>query len=119
MYEIDKTEPFLWGLFSAGGVVAALFVPIHIIIAGLAVPLGLLGADAVGYTHMRALLGNPLVKLYLFVLVALPLFHAAHRLRFALKDMGLKAPGQILGMVLYSGAILGTVVAAIILAGLP
>ena len=119
MYEIDKTEPFLWGLFSAGGVVAALFVPIHIIIAGLAVPLGLLGADAVGYTHMRALLGNPLVKLYLFVLVALPLFHAAHRLRFALKDMGLKAPGQILGMLLYSGAILGTVVAAIILAGLP
>ena len=119
MYEIDKTEPFLWGLFSAGGVVAALFVPIHIIIAGLAVPLGLLGADAVGYTHMRALLGNPLVKLYLFVLVALPLFHAAHRLRFALKDMGLKAPGQVLGMVLCSGAILGTVVAAIILAGLP
>ncbi|MFB3073554.1 MAG: fumarate reductase subunit FrdD [Candidatus Methylomirabilales bacterium] len=119
MYEIDKTEPFLWGLFSAGGVVAALFVPIHIIIAGLAVPLGLLGPDVVGYTHMRALLGNPLVKLYLFVLVALPLFHAAHRLRFALKDMGLKAPGQVLGMVLYSGAILGTVVAAIILAGLP
>ena len=119
MYEINKTEPFWWGLFSAGGVVAALVVPIHIIIAGLAVPLGLLGADAVGYTHMRALLGNPLVKLYLFVLVALPLFHAAHRLRFALKDMGLKLPGQVLGMVLYGGAILGTLVAGFIIVGLP
>ncbi len=119
MYEINKTEPFWWGLFSVGGVVAALFVPIHIIIAGLAVPLGLLDADAVGYEHMQALLGNPLVKLYLFVLVALPLFLAAHRLRFSLKDMGLKVPGQVLGMVLYGGAILGTIVAAIILAGLP
>lgn len=118
MYEINKTEPFWWGLFSVGGVVAALFVPIHIIIAGLAVPLGLLDADAVGYEHMQALLGNPLVKLYLFVLVALPLFLAAHRLRFSLKDMGLKVPGQVLGMVLYGGAILGTIVAAIILAGL-
>ena len=119
MYEINKTEPFWWGLFSVGGVVAALFVPIHIIIAGLAVPLGLLNADAIGYEHMQALLGNPLVKLYLFVLVALPLFLAAHRLRFSLKDMGLKVPGQVLGMVLYGGAILGTIVAAIILAGLP
>ena len=113
MYEVNKTEPFWWGMFSLGGVVAALFVPIHIIMVGF------LSAEAVGYHQMVALVGNPLIKLYLFTLVSLPLFHAAHRLRFALKDMGLKAQGQILGMVLYSGAILGTVVAAIILAGLP
>ncbi len=37
----EKTiEPLWWGLFSAGGVVAAFLVPIHIILVGFAVPLG-------------------------------------------------------------------------------
>lgn len=112
MYKVNKTEPFLWGMFSAGGVVAALFVPIHIIVAGLAVPLGLIKAEAVSYQHMLSLVGNPLIKLYLFVLVALPLFHAAHRLRFALKDMGLKAVKGLLSVLCYGGAALGTLLAA-------
>ena len=33
-------EPFLWLLFSAGGVVSALLLPIHLLLFGLAIPLG-------------------------------------------------------------------------------
>lgn len=113
MYEVNKTAPFWWGMFSLGGVVAALFVPIHIIMAGF------LSAEAVGYHQMVALVGNPLIKLYLFTLVSLPLFHAAHRLRYALKDLGLRAAGGLLGVFLYGGAMFGTVVAAYIVATLP
>ena len=41
-------EPFLWTLFSAGGVVAALFIPIHVLLFGLAFPLGWLDAPSYG-----------------------------------------------------------------------
>src|SRR5687768_6950386 len=44
-----NTEPFWWGLFSAGGVVAAFLVPIHIIIFGFAVPLGWISDNGVLY----------------------------------------------------------------------
>ena len=33
-YKRDAKEPFWWGMFSAGGVVAALLIPIHIFIDG-------------------------------------------------------------------------------------
>ncbi len=32
-------EPFLWLLFSAGGVLAALFIPVLVFLFGVAVPL--------------------------------------------------------------------------------
>ena len=70
-------EPFLWTLFSAGGVVAALLIPIHILLFGLAFPLGWLGEPS--YDRLVGLVRNPLVRVYLLVLCTLPLFHAAHR----------------------------------------
>ena len=77
------TEPLWWGLFSAGGVVAAFLVPIHIILVGFAVPLGWISDSGALYRIWW-------VKLYLFVLIVLPLYHWAHRFYFTLNDMGLK-----------------------------
>src|SRR5205809_4636429 len=77
-----NTEPLWWGLFSAGGVVAAFLVPIHILIFGFAVPLGWISDSGMLY-H------NWLIKIYLFVLITLPLYHWAHRFYFALNDMKL------------------------------
>ena len=42
-------EPFWWALFSAGGVVAAFLIPIHIVIVGFAVPLGWISDNGVLY----------------------------------------------------------------------
>ena len=39
-YKRDKTEPFWWGLFAAGGMVAAMLIPMHLFINGLAPHLG-------------------------------------------------------------------------------
>ena len=102
MSEKQTSEPFWWGLFSAGGVVAAFLVPVHIVLTGFAIPLGWLSDSA-------ALYRNGWVKIYLFVLIALPLYHWAHRFYFALKDMGLKAIAGPLAMLCYGSAILGTV----------
>src|SRR5271167_3315470 len=109
-----SNEPFLWLLFSAGGVVAALLLPIQLFLFGLAFPLGWL--DSPSHEKLLALLRNPFTRVYLLVLCSLPLFHWAHRFRFTLYD-GLKVK-HLTGLIFvlcYGGAVLGTVVAAYLL----
>ena len=102
-------EPFFWGLFSAGGVVSAMLVPVHLVLFGLAIPLG--WADP-SYMHLHSLAQNPIVKLYLMVLCSLPLFHWAHRFRFTLYDgLQIKHLNELIFVMCYGGAILGTGVA--------
>jgi fumarate reductase subunit D len=100
-------EPFWWVLFSAGGVVAALLVPVHLFVHGLAVPLGWISLSP---ARMQALVGHPLIKLYLFVLIALPLYHWAHRFRFVLEDVGLHGLRALIAVLCYGSAVVGTVV---------
>ena len=100
--------PFWWALFGAGGTVAALLVPIHLFLHGLAVPLGWVSINP-------SLFGHPLVKLYLFVLISLPLYHWAHRFRYTLYDLGVKGMRQPIAVLCYGIAVLGTIVTAWIL----
>ena len=115
MYKEDRTEPFWWGMFSLGGVVAALLIPVHIFLIGLAVPLGLIDKSLLEYSRMKSLLANPLVKVYLFVLIVPPLFHAAHRIRFSLHEMGIRKLLLSLDVLCYGGALLGTAVTLYVL----
>ena len=84
---LKRMTPLLWFLFSAGGTVAALLFPLHVLVTGLLIPLGWI--DVPGYDSMVSLVSHALVRLYLFVLISLPLFHGAHRFRYTLYD-GLK-----------------------------
>ena len=101
-----SNEPFIWSLFATGGALSAMLVPIHILILGLAAPLGWLNLD---HDMLRAVVTHPLGKLYLFVLISLPLFHWAHRFRFTLVDLGLKALHGPIAFCCYTTAIAGTV----------
>jgi len=109
-----SSEPFWWSLFGAGGVIAAVLVPVHIVLTGIAAPAGW-APHAFAYPRMVALLSHPLTRAYLFVLIALPLFHWAHRFRFALVDLGLKKGQRAVAAVCYGAAITGTIVAAVVL----
>jgi len=99
-------EPFWWSLFSVGGVVAAFLVPVHLFVHGLAAPLGWI---PLGHGSLLALVTQPLVKVYLFVLIALPLYHWAHRFRFILEDVGLHGFRTPIAILSYGAAVLGTV----------
>jgi fumarate reductase subunit D len=111
-------EPLLWTLFSAGGVVAALLVPIHLLLFGLALPLGWI--DEPSYQHLRELLHNPLTRVYLFVLCMLGLFHAAHRFRYTLYDgLQIKHLNEVINVLCYGGAIGGSILAALFLWQVP
>jgi fumarate reductase subunit D len=110
--------PFLWTLFGAGGTLAALLYPVHLFLTGLAFPLGWL--DAPGYEELLGLAGYPLVRLYLFVLISLPLFHWAHRFRYTLYDgLSLKHLTAVIVVGCYGGALGGTLLAVYLLSKLP
>lgn len=110
--------PFLWLLFSAGGTVAALLFPVHVLLTGLAVPLGWL--EAPSYESVRGLVRNPVAQLYLFVFISLPLFHWAHRFRYTLYDgLQLKHLTALIAVLCYGTAVLGTAMTAYLLWNMP
>src|SRR4051812_48619943 len=77
-------EPLLWLLFSAGGVLSALLIPILMFLFGLAFPLGWLSPPS--HEHLLTVLSHPVTRGVLFLLCALSLFHGAHRFRYTLYD---------------------------------
>jgi len=113
-----SNEPFLWMLFSAGGVIAAMLIPVHLFLFGVAFPLKWLNGPS--HQNLLALLRHPFTRLYLFVLCSLSLFHWAHRFRYTLYDgLQIKHLNELINTFCYGGAILGTVVAGCLLWRIP
>ena len=81
-----SNKPMLWLPFAGGGLVAALIIPVLILITGILVPLGVLHLR---YETIAAFAHNPIGKLIMLGAVALPAWHAAHRLRMTAHDLGL------------------------------
>jgi fumarate reductase subunit D len=107
-----RIEPLLWLLFSGGGVVSAVFLPILVILFGLAIPLGWVQPD---YDHLHAVVSHWLTRLVVLGLLVLMLFHAAHRFRFTLYDgLQLRTLATPIAVVCYGGALLGSVAALLI-----
>ncbi len=110
----QSNEAFFWMLFSAGGVVAALLIPVHLFLFGLAFPLGWIQPPT--YEHLLALVRLPVTRIYLFVLCSLPLFHWAHRFRYTLYDgLQVKHLNEVIFTLCYGGAVVGTVMAGYLL----
>ena len=109
-----SNEPFLWLLFSAGGMLSALLIPVVLFLYGLAFPLGWL--EAPSYEFVHRLLTHPVTRLYLFILISLPLFHWAHRFRYTLYDgLQLKHLTVLIAVLCYGAALVGTAMAAYLL----
>ena len=102
-------EPLLWLLFSAGGVVAALVIPVLLLLFGLAFPLGL---SPPSHAHMLTVLGHPLSRVTIFVSCTLLLFHWAHRFRFTLYDaLQIKHLNELIVLLSYGAVLVGTIAA--------
>ena len=107
-------EPLLWVLFSAGGVMSALLMPILMALFGLAFPLGWIAPPS--YEHIHAVVAHPLTRLILFALSMLSLFHWAHRFRYTLYDgLQIKHLNELVAVLCYGSALAGSVIAALLL----
>ncbi len=106
-------KAFVWGLFAAGGTVAAFVFPalivLFLLIATGNVPDGLQFEQI--YTFAASWLG----KACLFIVLFLSVWHAAHRLRVVAHDFGIRKDALIASAV-YTVAAIGTVLTAFYLA---
>jgi fumarate reductase subunit D len=108
-----RVEPFVWLMFSGGGVLAAVFLPVLAFLFGLAYPLGWL--DWPDYDHLHAVISNPLTILVLLGLFVMMLIHSAHRFRYTLYD-GLQIKSRkAVAVLCYGGAIVGSLAAVAVL----
>jgi fumarate reductase subunit D len=111
-------EPLLWMLFSAGGIASAMVMPALVLLFGIAFPLGWVAPP--GYDHMLVVLGHPITRFVIFGLCALSLFHWAHRFRHTLYDgLQIKHLNEMIAVISYGAAIIGTVVAAYLVWQIP
>jgi fumarate reductase subunit D len=113
--KLKTTDPIWWGLFSAGGTLAAFLLPVHVLVTGLGISFGWISPEIIEYPRMITLLGMPVLKIYLFFLISLPLFHWAHRFRFVLMDLGLRNLKTPVAVLCYGVAMVGTLLAALLL----
>ena len=105
-------EPIFWSLFGAGGMLAALIGPALVFLTGIAVPFGILfKPDTMSYAHMLAFSQHWAGKVFLLAVIALFLWHAAHRIHIMLHDFGVHAVMTV-KVLCYGGALIGTVVTA-------
>jgi fumarate reductase subunit D len=107
-----SNAPIFWSLFGAGGMLSALIGPMLVFITGIAVPMGfLLPRDFLSYPRVLSLAQHWTGKAFLFLVVALFLWHGAHRIFHSLHDLGIRA-GAAAKLACYGLAMLTTVVTA-------
>jgi fumarate reductase subunit D len=104
-----SNEPVVWLPFSAGGMLAAMLVPIHVLILWLLVPLGMVQDPT---ANLTTLIANPITQVYLFLFVAGSLFHWAHRFRYVLVDLGVTGGRRFVAFLCYGSAVAGSAWAA-------
>ncbi|RJL34078.1 fumarate reductase subunit D [Bailinhaonella thermotolerans] len=105
-------EPFLWLLFSGGGMAAAVLVPVLVLLFGVVFPL----AGGPPYDHLRAVAAHPLTRVALLGLAVLAFFHWAHRFRFAVEHgLGLGRLDRLIAPLCYGAALAGSAAAAHVL----
>jgi len=100
-----SNKPIVWSLFAAGGTLAAFLAPVLVMLFLLAA----LGhaPSLLHYSQLHAFAAHWFGKLFLLTVIALFLWHAAHRLRVTLHDFGLRADASV-AVVVYVVAAAGT-----------
>ncbi|EGN75475.1 fumarate reductase subunit D [Idiomarina sp. A28L] len=91
-------EPLWWGLFSAGGVCFAVFIPAVVLIFGIMAPLGIID---ISYQQVRGYYASIWGLMFTGAVICLPAFHAAHRIRHGLHDV--KLGGGLVSIIICYG----------------
>ena len=100
-----SNKPIFWSLFAAGGTLAAFLAPVLVLLF-LLTSLGYT-PDLLSYARLHAFAAHWFGKLFLFGVITLFLWHAAHRLRVTMYDFGLRQD-SVVAVLVYLIAAAGT-----------
>lgn len=113
-----SNSPIFWALFGGGGMLAALTGTMLVFITGFAGPLGFaVPADFLAYERMLHFAQNFIGKAFLFAVVMLFAWHAAHRLLCTVHDFGIHKTVGV-KTLFYGFAGVVSIVAAVALLGM-
>jgi fumarate reductase subunit D len=103
-----RLEPVIWPLFGLGIMVGTLLLPGYLLTVTLGAPLGLLPAHALAFERAHAIAANPLGRLVLLGIIALPLWKGAHHTRSLCVDLFGHGSDALVGSLLYAIAVAGS-----------
>ena len=106
-----RLEPIIWLLFGAGIMVGTLLLPGYLLTVTLAGPLGLLPDGALSFERAHAIASNPIGRVVLLAIIALPLWKGAHHTRALAVDLFGHHSDGLVGSLLYAVAAVGSVAA--------
>ena len=108
-----KLEPLIWLIFGQGILLGTILLTGWLLVVGLAIPLGIVPAEALSYERAH-LLGSSLVgRIVLLALIALPMWKGAHHMRHVFIDLGGADRDAGTAMFLYLIATAGSVLAVV------
>ncbi|MCH2172101.1 hypothetical protein MK489_15045 [Myxococcota bacterium] len=107
-----RVEPLIWLLFGQGILIGTMLLTGWVLVVGILAPLGFF-PNGMDYTRALDVASNPVSRLVLFALIALPLWKGAHHLRSLSIDLGGADRDTTVATTLYALAVVGTILAAI------
>jgi fumarate reductase subunit D len=108
-----RIEPIIWLLFGQGILIGTILLTGWVLVVGLLVPLGIPPADALAYERAHHLAANPLGRLLLLAIAALPLWKGAHHIRSLAIDFGGAGRDTAVATLLYAIAATGSLLAVV------
>ena len=108
-----KIEPVVWLLFGQGILLGTILLTGWLLVVGVAIPLGIVPAEALAYQRAHMLAAHPVGRLVLLALIALPLWKGAHHLRSLSIDFGGGGRDAAVASLLYLIAAVGSLLALV------
>jgi fumarate reductase subunit D len=108
-----KLEPIIWLLFGQGILLGTVLLTGWLLVVGLAIPLGIVPAEALSYERATLLASHIVGRVLLLGLIVLPLWKGAHHMRHIFIDFGGAERDAFVAPLLYLLATAGSVLAVV------